>query len=58
MEPEGGRPRFNDRDTVKGLLREKLTEMAAEGTPPDVITFAGNGEPTMHPDFAPLSTIP
>lgn len=25
--------------------------MVAEGTPPDVITFAGNGEPTMHPDF-------
>lgn len=21
------------------------------GTPPDVITFAGNGEPTLHPDF-------
>ena len=21
------------------------------GTPPDVLTFAGNGEPTMHPDF-------
>ena len=25
--------------------------MTADGTPPDVITFAGNGEPTMHPDF-------
>ena len=25
--------------------------MAAEGTPPDVITFAGNGEPTLHPEF-------
>jgi wyosine [tRNA(Phe)-imidazoG37] synthetase (radical SAM superfamily) len=25
--------------------------MTTEGTPPDVITFAGNGEPTMHPDF-------
>jgi wyosine [tRNA(Phe)-imidazoG37] synthetase (radical SAM superfamily) len=25
--------------------------MVAAGTPPDVITFAGNGEPTMHPDF-------
>ncbi len=25
--------------------------MVADGTPPDVITFAGNGEPTMHPDF-------
>ena len=26
-------------------------EMVGEGTPPDVITFAGNGEPTMHPEF-------
>ena len=25
--------------------------MVADGTPPDVITFAGNGEPTMHPEF-------
>ncbi len=33
------------------LLAAKLAEMADAGTPPDVITFAGNGEPTMHPDF-------
>jgi wyosine [tRNA(Phe)-imidazoG37] synthetase (radical SAM superfamily) len=25
--------------------------MSAEGQLPDVITFAGNGEPTIHPDF-------
>ena len=28
-----------------------MGKMVADGTPPDVITFAGNGEPTMHPDF-------
>jgi wyosine [tRNA(Phe)-imidazoG37] synthetase (radical SAM superfamily) len=33
------------------MLAEVLQRMVAEGTPPDVITFAGNGEPTMHPDF-------
>ena len=33
------------------MLREVLTRMVADSTPPDVITFAGNGEPTMHPDF-------
>ena len=33
------------------MLREVLERMVGEGTPPDVITFAGNGEPTMHPDF-------
>ena len=33
------------------LLGETLRRMVDTGTPPDVITFAGNGEPTMHPDF-------
>lgn len=33
------------------MLDEVLSRMVKEGTPPDVITFAGNGEPTMHPDF-------
>ena len=33
------------------MLAEPLGKMVKEGTPPDVITFAGNGEPTMHPDF-------
>ena len=33
------------------MLREVLSQMVKDGTPPDVITFAGNGEPTMHPDF-------
>lgn len=47
----GVKPRFNKREDVNRLLREKLMEMVAEGTPPDVITFAGNGEPTLHPEF-------
>lgn len=46
-----GRRRFNAREDVKSMLGEVLTRMVGEGTPPDVITFAGNGEPTMHPDF-------
>ncbi len=36
---------------VREALEAKLIEMAAEGQIPDVITFAGNGEPTLHPDF-------
>ena len=49
---EGGHaPRFNPRERVRELLGEKLREMTSAGTPPDVITFAGNGEPTMHPHF-------
>ena len=39
---------------VSKLLREKLLTMKSEAGMPDVITFAGNGEPTMHPDFASI----
>lgn len=46
-----GKRRFNAREDVRVMLEETLQKMVAEGTPPDVITFAGNGEPTMHPDF-------
>lgn len=40
------------RQEVKQKLEEKLHKMAADGQKPDVITFAGNGEPTLHPEFA------
>ena len=43
---------FIPRSEVKRLLREKLVLMKSDGNLPDVITFAGNGEPTMHPEFA------
>ena len=43
--------RFNRREEVRRLLAETLRRMVAEGTPPDVVTFAGNGEPTLHPEF-------
>ena len=43
--------RFNSREDVRQMLAETLERMCGEGTPPDVITFAGNGEPTMHPEF-------
>jgi wyosine [tRNA(Phe)-imidazoG37] synthetase (radical SAM superfamily) len=46
-----GKRRFNAREDVYAMLDETLAKMVKEGTPPDVITFAGNGEPTMHPDF-------
>lgn len=47
----GSRLHFNSREEVRKLLTAKLEEMASEGRLPDVITFAGNGEPTMHPEF-------
>ena len=40
------------REEVKKALSEKLAQLKTEGISPDVITFSGNGEPTMHPDFA------
>ncbi|MBQ3173071.1 MAG: radical SAM protein [Alistipes sp.] len=46
-----GKRRFNAREDVRAMLDETLARMVKEGTPPDVITFAGNGEPTLHPDF-------
>jgi wyosine [tRNA(Phe)-imidazoG37] synthetase (radical SAM superfamily) len=40
------------RDEVYTALERKLIEMQQTGQLPDTITFAGNGEPTVHPDFA------
>ena len=36
---------------VHDKLIEVLTQMKRKGQSPDVLTFAGNGEPTAHPDF-------
>ena len=38
-------------DEIDKALKYKLNELSQENQPPDVITFAGNGEPTLHPDF-------
>ncbi len=46
-----GSGKFNSKEDVIKLLESKLIEMVAENQIPDVITFAGNGEPTLHPDF-------
>jgi len=42
------------REQVASSLELKLKDMAEEGTAPDVLTFAGNGEPTGHPHFAEI----
>lgn len=39
------------RELVRQKMEEKLTEMVESNELPDVITFAGNGEPTLHPEF-------
>lgn len=46
--------RLPTREEVKEALIRKLSAMQAEGIAPDVITFAGNGEPTLHPQFGSI----
>lgn len=42
------------KEEVLKLLDNELNEMLFNGKPLDTITFAGNGEPTMHPQFAEI----
>lgn len=39
------------REEVRVALENRLIKMKEEGVTPDVLTFAGNGEPTAHPHF-------
>jgi wyosine [tRNA(Phe)-imidazoG37] synthetase (radical SAM superfamily) len=42
---------YHPRQVVAEKLEETLQDMIKNEMPLDVITYAGNGEPTMHPDF-------
>lgn len=44
-------PQLPSREEVKRALEAKLQQLKETGTNLDVITFSGNGEPTLHPDF-------
>lgn len=46
------RQRRPTREEVREALEARLQDMQANGPAPDVLTFAGNGEPTAHPRFA------
>jgi len=48
---------FPNVDEVAKKLKIKLKELSKKGKNPDVITFAGNGEPTLHPKFAEIIEI-
>jgi len=41
-------PKMPDYATIMHDMEQTLRTMS---TPPDVLTFSGNGEPTLHPDF-------
>lgn len=49
--PRNPRP---TRQAVADALEKKLSAMLQSGELPDVLTFAGNGEPTAHPEFAAI----
>ncbi len=44
-------------DDLRAALEGKLSECKAAGTPIDSITFSGDGEPTLNPDFAKIIDI-
>ena len=43
--------RWPTREKVRSALEARLRDMQQNGPTPDVLTFAGNGEPTAHPRF-------
>lgn len=38
-------------DEMRSLLEQRLQQLRNEGKPVDSLTFAGNGEPTLYPEF-------
>ncbi len=45
---------FPPANIVKQFLEKKLIEMRDNNELPEAISFAGNGEPTLHPEFAEI----
>jgi len=52
--PENKSKKLPARTDVYAALENKLSVMQQSGQLPDAITFAGNGEPALHPDFADI----
>lgn len=49
--------RLPKKEEVEAALEEKLKTLKQKGPYPDAITFAGNGEPTIHPEFPEIVDI-
>jgi wyosine [tRNA(Phe)-imidazoG37] synthetase (radical SAM superfamily) len=47
LPPDG----YPSRELIADSLRKKLAELKDGGVLPDALTYAGNGEPTLHPEF-------
>ena len=50
-------PHLPTADEVSSALEATLASLNAEQVVPDVITFSGNGEPTLHPDFSHIIDV-
>ena len=51
---EGG---FPDAAQVEAALEARMSALAEDGTSVDSITFSGNGEPTVNPDFSRIIDV-
>ena len=52
--PQTGKAVFPKREEVREELEIKLASLQGKNAMLDAITFAGNGEPTIHPEFAAI----
>ena len=48
------KPDFPSREEVAMFLEQRLIQLVEEDHIPDALTYAGNGEPTIHPEFAAI----
>lgn len=49
--------RLPKKEVFEKVLEDRLKELVGTEDEPDSITFSGNGEPTLHPDFAEIIDI-
>lgn len=49
--------KFPRLEEVSHALETRISALSEEGVPVDSITFSGNGEPTMNPDFAGIIDV-
>jgi wyosine [tRNA(Phe)-imidazoG37] synthetase (radical SAM superfamily) len=49
--PLSSRPLPSGLPSVSAVVREVEEAIGRQESPPDYLTFSGNGEPTLHPDF-------
>lgn len=50
----GHRPKLYSGAEIRNSLQQRFEALSQESLAPDNITFAGNGEPTLHPEFAAI----